>query len=147
MLMCMWATCLSGKGDDKNGGERLRANMCHSPEQTFTGDIRRFVINVPRRLGKSITTTVAFCAWLLGRDPTPNILMSNYNEGLARQHDQQPQQIMGSHEYRAGRTPWRTRSSGTDRRWERISASHDLLPPLPKSVCRYLSAAAAVSMP
>ncbi len=74
---------------------------------------------------QSITTAVAFCAWLLRQDPTPKILMTTYNADLARQHDQQPRQIMESREYRAGRTPWGTRSSGTGRRWERISASHD----------------------
>ncbi|WP_374531087.1 phage terminase large subunit [Novosphingobium sp.] len=75
--------------------------MCHSLVDTYRGDVRRLVINVPPRFGKSITTAVAFCAWLLGQDPTLKILVGTYNEDLARQHHNQLRQIMESPEYRA----------------------------------------------
>ncbi|MCL6250292.1 phage terminase large subunit [Altererythrobacter sp. KTW20L] len=74
--------------------------ICHSLDQTYTGDVHRLVINVPPRFGKSITTAVGFCAWLLGQDPTLKILVGTYNEDLARQHDQQLRKIMESPEYR-----------------------------------------------
>lgn len=75
--------------------------MCHALEQTRLGDCRRLVINVPPRHGKSVTAAVAFCAWLLGWDPTAKILVGTYNEDLARLHDRQLRQIMDSPEYRA----------------------------------------------
>ncbi len=75
--------------------------MCHALEDTFRGDCRRLVINVPPRHGKSITAAVAFNAWLLGLDPTLKIMVGTYNEDLARHHDRQLRQIMESPEYRA----------------------------------------------
>lgn len=75
--------------------------MCFALEQTRQGDVRRLVINVPPRHLKSITTAVAFCAWLLGHNPGVRILVGTYNEDLARLHDQQLRQIMESLEYRA----------------------------------------------
>jgi hypothetical protein len=75
--------------------------MCHALEQTHDGDCRRLVINVPPRYGKSITTAVAFCAWLLGQDPTLKILVGTYNEQLALLHDRQLRQIMESPQYRS----------------------------------------------
>lgn len=75
--------------------------MCHALERTFAGELRRLVINVPPRHGKSITASVAFCAWLLGLDPAQKILVATYNEDLARLHDRQLRQIMESAEYRS----------------------------------------------
>jgi predicted phage terminase large subunit-like protein len=78
----------------------LRA-MCYALETTRGGKERRLVINVPPRYLKSVTTAVAFCAWILGHDPSAKILVGTYNEELARLHDQQLRQIMESREYRA----------------------------------------------
>jgi predicted phage terminase large subunit-like protein len=75
--------------------------MCHALEQTSSGACRRLVINVPPRHGKSITAAVAFCAWILGQDPSAKILVGTYNEDLARLHDRQLKLIMESAEYRA----------------------------------------------
>lgn len=74
--------------------------MCFALEQTRLGRDRRLVINVPPRYLKSITTAVAFCAWLLGHNPSTKILVGTYNEELARLHDQQLRQLMESSEYR-----------------------------------------------
>lgn len=75
--------------------------MCHALEQSYRGDTRRLVINVPPRYGKSVTASVAFTAWLLGQDPTLKILVGTYGEELSRQHDQQLRQVMNSPQYRA----------------------------------------------
>ncbi|WP_445192402.1 terminase large subunit domain-containing protein [Sphingomonas sp. Tas61C01] len=75
--------------------------MCHALEQTASGACRRLVINVPPRHGKSITAAVAFCAWILGKDPSAKILVGTYNEDLARPHDRQLKSMMESAEYRA----------------------------------------------
>lgn len=75
--------------------------LCYALTQTYSGDVRRLVINIPPRYGKSITTAVAYCAWLLGQDPSLKILVGTYNEDLARQHDQQLRQVMESPQYRA----------------------------------------------
>ena len=44
--------------------------MCHALEEANNGQQRRLVITVPPRHLKSITTSVALVAWLLGHDPT-----------------------------------------------------------------------------
>lgn len=48
------------------------------------GEIRRLIINVPARSMKSITVSVGFTAWLLGRDPTQRIICVSYADELAR---------------------------------------------------------------
>lgn len=48
------------------------------------GEVRRLIINVPPRSMKSICCSVAFPAWLLGRDPTRRIICVSYAHELAR---------------------------------------------------------------
>jgi len=47
------------------------------------GEIRRLIINVPPRHLKSICASVAFPAWVLGLDPTAQILCVSYAQDLA----------------------------------------------------------------
>ena len=47
--------------------------------------IRRLIINMPPRYGKSISTSVAFVAWLLGHDPRIRVICASYNEELGGQ--------------------------------------------------------------
>ncbi len=42
-------------------------------QQCFDGRIKRLIITLPPRNLKSICASVAFPAWVLGRDPTPRI--------------------------------------------------------------------------
>ena len=53
-------------------------------ERVARGEVRRLIINVPPRSMKSITASVAFPAWILGRDPTKRIICVSYAEDLAR---------------------------------------------------------------
>lgn len=47
------------------------------------GRIRRLIINVPPRSLKSICASVAFPAWVLGRDPSKRIICASYGQDLA----------------------------------------------------------------
>ena len=47
------------------------------------GKITRLIINVPPRSLKSITASVAFPAWVLGRDPSQRIICASYGQDLA----------------------------------------------------------------
>ena len=58
------------------------------------GEIRRLIINVPPRTMKSITVSVAFSAWLLGRNPTKRIIAVSYAEDLARKLSVDTRRIM-----------------------------------------------------
>jgi hypothetical protein len=52
-------------------------------EDVRRGRIRRLIINVPPRSPKSHYASVAFPAWLLGHDPTAQILAVSYAQDLA----------------------------------------------------------------
>jgi hypothetical protein len=60
--------------------------LAHYLELVRLGVIRRLIINLPRRFLKSITASVAFPAYVLGRDPTKRLLAISYNLDLARTH-------------------------------------------------------------
>lgn len=47
------------------------------------GRIRRLIITLPPRSLKSISVSVAFTAWLLGRDPTRRLVCASYGQDLA----------------------------------------------------------------
>lgn len=48
-----------------------------------SGEIKRLIINMPPRFLKSISVSVAFPAWLLGRNPKEQIILSSYTAELA----------------------------------------------------------------
>lgn len=57
--------------------------IAHALEQVERGEITRLIITMPPRSLKSISASVAFPAWLLGRDPTTRVLAVSYAEGLS----------------------------------------------------------------
>jgi hypothetical protein len=48
------------------------------------GECRRLILCVPPRSGKSIAVSIAFPAWVLGRDPRKKIMCMSYGQDLAR---------------------------------------------------------------
>lgn len=61
--------------------------------------IKRLIINIPPRNLKSICASVAFPAWLLGRDPNSQIICVSYNQELADKHARDCRAVMGSDWY------------------------------------------------
>lgn len=59
--------------------------MCQAFQKVALGQTTRLVINVPPRNLKSITS-VAFTAWMLGRDPSLKIMLVTYGASLAKEH-------------------------------------------------------------
>ncbi len=49
----------------------------------YMGRCKRLIINIPPRNMKSICASIAFPAWLLGRDPTLRIICASYGQELA----------------------------------------------------------------
>jgi predicted phage terminase large subunit-like protein len=74
--------------------------ICHALVQVFLGCSRRLVILVPPRHLKSITATVAFVAWSLGKDPTLKIMVACYSDDLSRKHADQTRIILESEWYK-----------------------------------------------
>lgn len=52
-------------------------------ERVASGECKRLIINVPPRSMKSITVTVAFSAWLLGRYPAKRIMAISHSNDLS----------------------------------------------------------------
>ncbi len=64
------------------------------------GRIRRLIITLPPRSLKSICASVAFPAWVLGRDPTRKIICASYSQELAAKHARDCRALMQSERYR-----------------------------------------------
>lgn len=58
--------------------------LSHALEKVASGETRRLLIAIPPRHGKSLFASVAFPAWILGRDPTRKIVCASYGDQLSR---------------------------------------------------------------
>ena len=59
-------------------------HICWVLTRVMRGELRRLIINVPPRSGKSVITTVAWPLFLLGHDPTKRVICVSHTEDLAR---------------------------------------------------------------
>jgi hypothetical protein len=69
-------------------------------EQIIAGRTRGLIINQPPRSLKSISVSVAFVAWLLGRDPTLRIIVASYSAEFAIELHRQFRMVIESDWYR-----------------------------------------------
>jgi predicted phage terminase large subunit-like protein len=65
-----------------------------------TGQAKRLIINLPPRTLKSHAASVAFPAWILGHDPSTQIICASYGQDLADKHARDCRTLMGSPFYR-----------------------------------------------
>jgi predicted phage terminase large subunit-like protein len=57
--------------------------ICEHLTACGRGEIDRLIVNLPPRSLKSLIVSVAWPAWLLGRDPTTRVMAASYSERLA----------------------------------------------------------------
>ena len=69
-------------GKDFHYGHHIRA-ICHALEKMERGETTRLLILMPPRHLKSHCVSVAFTAWMLGRDPSRRIIAASYGADLA----------------------------------------------------------------
>lgn len=74
--------------------------VAHALERVRRGEITRLIINMPPRSLKSLTTSVAFPAWLLGHEPEKRIICVSYASDLARKMSNDFRAVMQSAWYR-----------------------------------------------
>lgn len=67
--------------------------------QVANGTIGRLIINVPPRSLKSICASVAFPAWVLGRDPAKRLICASYGQDLASKLARDTHAVMTSEWY------------------------------------------------
>ncbi|MES2288183.1 MAG: phage terminase large subunit [Pseudomonadota bacterium] len=73
-----------------HGGEQMLPGrhidaMVHALEQVARGDIKRLIITLPPRHGKSELVSGSFPAWILGQDPAAKITITSYGLDLSTQ--------------------------------------------------------------
>jgi len=70
-------------------------------ERVRHGEVRRLIVNMPPRSLKSIAASVAFPAFVLGRDPTRRIICVSYSGDLAKKHSNDFRAVLEAPWYRA----------------------------------------------
>ena len=74
--------------------------IAHYLDQCAKGEIKRLIITLPPRHLKSICASVAFPAWLLGRDPACNVVCVSYSNDLAAKHARDCRNVIEAPWYR-----------------------------------------------
>ena len=69
-------------------------------ERCRSGETKRLIVNLPPRSLKSHAASVAFPAWLLGHDPTRQIICASYEQDLADKHARDCRTLISSAFYR-----------------------------------------------
>jgi predicted phage terminase large subunit-like protein len=70
-------------------------------EKCRSGMTKRLIINMPPRTLKSHAASVAFSAWLLGHDPSKQIICASYGQDLADKHARDCRTLINSAFYRS----------------------------------------------
>jgi predicted phage terminase large subunit-like protein len=88
-----------------NPGARLQHNwhhqaITHQLGLVFRGEVKRLIINAPPRSLKSQIGSVAFPAWVMGKQPTAKFICLSYSQDLAAKHAGDFRKIVQSDWYR-----------------------------------------------
>ena len=75
------------------------AAIADALERVRSGECRRLIINLPPRSLKSHCVAIAFVAWLLGQDPTQQIIAVSYAQDLADKHGRDCRSLMLTDKY------------------------------------------------
>lgn len=75
--------------------------IAYQLERVRRGEITRLIINMPPRSLKSISASVAFPAFLLGRDPARRIICVSYSAELAKKHSNDFRAVLEAPWYRS----------------------------------------------
>lgn len=74
--------------------------LAHVLERCRRREIKRLIVLMPPRNLKSIAVSVAFPAFVLGRDPTAKIICASYSQELSNKHARDCRAVMESDWYR-----------------------------------------------
>lgn len=74
--------------------------IAHFLDACYRGEIKRLIITLPPRYLKSISVSVAYVAWLLGKDPSYRIIGASYSQDLANKMALDTRTVMSTHWFR-----------------------------------------------
>lgn len=69
--------------------------------QQIGGDVRRLIVSMPPRHGKSLTTSVLFPAWFLAKDPNRRVILTSYSISLSRRFSRQCRNLWQTGKFKA----------------------------------------------
>ena len=75
--------------------------IAYQLQRCLNGEINRLIITLPPRNLKSIAVSVAFPAYVLGRDPSAQIIGLSYSQELSQKHARDARAVMQSNFYRS----------------------------------------------
>jgi predicted phage terminase large subunit-like protein len=75
--------------------------VVHELMRVQSGEVSRLIINQPPRSLKSICVSVAYPAWILGKDPSRRIIVASYSNDFAAELHRQFRAVIDSAWYRA----------------------------------------------
>ena len=73
--------------------------ICNALERAVIGDIKRLIINIPPRSGKTELAVINFMAWCMGNWPHSQFIHASYSKRLATANTYAVRAIMQSEEY------------------------------------------------
>jgi len=76
------------------------AIICRLMMKVYNGDVRRALICIPPRYLKTYLISIAYPAWLLGKDPKTRIICASYGTDLAKKFSADTLKLMKSPLYR-----------------------------------------------
>ncbi len=81
-----------------SGGTWQRARhldlLCHTLEAVERGEIKRVIVTMPPRHGKSEVVSKNFPAWYLGKHPDREVIVTSYSADLAQDHSQVARDVL-----------------------------------------------------
>ncbi len=78
---------------------RHHEKMADAFERVAKGDLKRLMINMPPRMGKSQLTSWLLPAWIMGRSPEKKIIMASHTAELALRFGRMVRNLIGSEEF------------------------------------------------
>ncbi|MER8918125.1 hypothetical protein NKI32_30505 [Mesorhizobium sp. M0761] len=75
--------------------------IAYQLERVLLGECKRLIITMPPSSLKSVTTSVAFPAWALGRDPSKKMICVSYSQPLAVKHANNFRSVIDTRWYRS----------------------------------------------
>jgi predicted phage terminase large subunit-like protein len=74
--------------------------ICDYLKKCESGEIKRLIINIPPRSLKSVSVSVAFPAWIMGRDPMKKVICVSYSQAISNKHSIDCKQVVESSWYK-----------------------------------------------
>ena len=91
--------------------------LCLFMEKIYYGEIKRGLINIPPRYGKSQFIVILFSAWCYAKSPICNFIHVAYSDSLAMKNSNATKLIMGSDPYREFWNRTLEKSEQAKKRW------------------------------